>query len=87
MDKNLKEFNLSKEQSRTYSIPVLDNGKITDIREYKIDNPIKLFTREGGTTHRVQDETGQVHCVPAPSPKSGVTFTWIPKDKLLPVQF
>lgn len=31
---------------------------------YRIDNPVAFYYREGGTTHRVIDSDGLVHCVP-----------------------
>lgn len=33
---------------------------------YRIDNPQVVIFREGGSTHRVLDLAGVVHCVPAP---------------------
>lgn len=33
-------------------------------RVYRIDRPVRFWTRKGGTTHRVQDATGVVHVVP-----------------------
>jgi hypothetical protein len=35
-------------------------------RVYRIDNPQRLYYRDGGTTHRVITEDGVAHCVPAP---------------------
>lgn len=35
-------------------------------RVYRIDNPLTLYMRPNGTTHRVLDEHGIVHCLPAP---------------------
>jgi hypothetical protein len=35
-------------------------------RVYRIDKPQSVEFREGGTTHRVVDADGIVHCVPAP---------------------
>lgn len=34
-------------------------------RVYRIDAPLLLVYREGGTTHDIVDRTGVVHCVPA----------------------
>jgi hypothetical protein len=31
---------------------------------YRIDNPVAFYYRDGGTTHRVVDAKGVVHCVP-----------------------
>jgi hypothetical protein len=35
-------------------------------RTYRITDPVAFYYREGGTTHRVVDSHGVVHCVPAP---------------------
>ena len=32
---------------------------------YRIINPVLLFIRPGGTTHRVVDSDGVAHCVPS----------------------
>jgi hypothetical protein len=44
-------------------------------RTYRISNPKSLVTRPGGTTHRVVDRRGVVHCVPAPGEK-GCVLRW-----------
>jgi hypothetical protein len=35
-------------------------------RVYRIDNPVSVEFRHGGSTHRVTDLGGIVHCLPAP---------------------
>lgn len=55
-------------------------------RVYRIDAPQKLFTREGGTTHRVLTKNGVVHCVPAPG-FNGCVLRWMPADASKPVVF
>lgn len=55
-------------------------------RVYRIDEPQKLFTRPGGSTHRVVDKDSTVHCVPAPG-KDGCVLRWLNKDKSVPVNF
>ncbi len=35
-------------------------------RVYRIEKPVSVQLRVGGTTHRVVDSEGIVHCVPAP---------------------
>jgi len=35
-------------------------------RVYRINKPVSVAYRPGGTTHRVTDEEGVIHCVPAP---------------------
>jgi hypothetical protein len=44
-------------------------------RVYRIINPTKVQFRSGGETHRVTDETGVVHCVPAPG-RDGCVLRW-----------
>jgi hypothetical protein len=44
-------------------------------RVYRIDNPARVEFREGSTTHRVTDENGIVHCVPAPG-FQGCVLRW-----------
>lgn len=62
----LKEYDLPDVEWREYDF----NGRV-----YKIDKPIKLWIRPGGETHRVQDSTGVVHCVPAPG-HYGCVLRW-----------
>lgn len=71
----LKEQQLLEEAWREY-----DFGG----RTYRIDNPISLVTRVGGTTHRVgtYDVTKDItitHCVPAPG-INGCVLRWSMKD-------
>lgn len=44
-------------------------------RVYRIHDPAKLYSRPGGTTHRVEDASGVVHCVPAPG-VGGCVLRW-----------
>ncbi len=53
-------------------------------RVYRIENPVTLYI--GSTTHRVVDDKGTVHCVPAPG-YQGCALRWFPKDPANPVQF
>lgn len=76
---NLKEFDITCELWRSYDIPGRDG-------RYTISNPQKLFIREGGTTHRVLDSEGIVHCVPAPG-NCGCILTWKNKDPEKPCNF
>lgn len=57
-----------------------------DGRVYRIDNPVTLYYREGGTTHRIVDNDGIVHCVPAPG-MHGCVLRWKSKDINKPVTF
>lgn len=55
-------------------------------RTYRISNPIGVYLRNGGTTHRVVDEKGVVHCVPTVG-HLGCALRWVNKDPLNPVNF
>jgi len=55
-------------------------------RVYRIDTPAKLYTRPGGTTHRVVDAVNIVHCVPAPG-VNGCVLRWSSKNPERPVEF
>ena len=89
----MKEYSLSEELYREYeweyNQPVtVDDTKMYEVflRRYRIDNPSKLFLREGGTTHRVIDDNNIAHCVPAPG-HMGCVLRWATKDSNNPVQF
>jgi hypothetical protein len=71
------ESNLRVEQYREYDF----EGRV-----YRIANPSKLFVRKGGSTHRILDNDGVVHCVPAPGVK-GCVLRWKPVDPSKPVDF
>ena len=55
-------------------------------RVYRIKSPITLFYRIGGTTHRVVDALGIVHCVPAPGINDCV-LRWMNVNPDEPVNF
>ncbi len=59
---------LSSEDWREYSF----NGRD---EPYRIDEPVSLYYRIGGTTHRVVDGAGVTHCVPAPG-HMGCVLRW-----------
>lgn len=44
-------------------------------RIYRIERPVSVHFRDGGTTHRVVDSDGVVHCVPAPG-QNGCVLRW-----------
>jgi hypothetical protein len=48
-------------------------------RVYRIESPKLLFTRPGGTTHRVVDADDVAHCVPAPG-QNGCVLRWTGKS-------
>jgi len=52
---------------------------------YRITQPHTLFMREGGTTHRVLDSNGIVHCLLGMN--SGTILRWKPKEGANPVAF
>lgn len=74
---NLKLYDLTVEEYREY-----DFGD----RVYRINNPVGLYLREGGTTHRVVDGYGVTHCVPSVG-VNGTVLRWYDKDKSTPVKF
>lgn len=55
----LKQYDLRCELYREYTILV--GG---DWYTYRIDGPVALYIRPNGTTHRVEDTNGVVHCIP-----------------------
>jgi hypothetical protein len=44
-------------------------------RVYRIEKPDRVYYRVGGSTHRVVDSAGIVHCVPAPG-VNGCVMRW-----------
>ena len=44
-------------------------------RVYRVDNPVSVEFREGGSTHRVVGDDGIVHCLPAPG-VNGCVLRW-----------
>ena len=48
-------------------------------RIYRIDNPQVLYFKVGGSTHRIEDKEGIVHCVPAPG-FNGCVLRWLTKE-------
>ena len=73
----LLEFDITCEMWREYLFPQA---------KYRIDNPVKLFLREGGTTHRVLDSNGVVHCLPAPG-FNGCALRWKNREGESPCNF
>ena len=64
---HLTTRDISHEEYREYSFEGCHN--------YRIDDPVTLYTRPGGTTHCVLDDQGIVHCVPAPG-HCGCVLRW-----------
>ena len=75
----LNAGDISDEESRTY---VFASG-----HQYLIFAPVTLFTRPGGTTHRVVDANGTVHCVAFPGPNADTVVHWKPRHADQPVKF
>lgn len=75
----MNEYDINCEEWREYDF----NSRA---EPYRINNPNKLFIRPGGTTHRVVDMTGVVHCVPAPG-HNGCVLRWKNFDISKPVIF
>lgn len=44
-------------------------------RVYRIEKPVGVYYREGGSTHRVVDSHGIVHCLPTPGHR-GCVLRW-----------
>jgi hypothetical protein len=61
---------LSSEEWREYEFGPPD-ARFT----YRINHPVKLYVRNGGSTHRVSDQDGVVHCLPAPG-KERCVLRW-----------
>lgn len=51
---------------------------------YRINNPVAVYFRSGGTTHRVVDADGVAHCVPAIG-ENGCVIRWKSVDPDKPV--
>lgn len=73
----MNEYPLKDEEWREYDF----GGRV-----YRIDKPQKLYLRANGTTHRVLDSEGIVHCVPSVGIE-GCVLRWKTKDINKPVQF
>lgn len=46
---------------------------------YRITDPVAFYYRDGGSTHRVVDSKGIVHCCPAPG-FNGCVLRWKNRD-------
>lgn len=73
----LKKFDITTEEYREYDF----GGRI-----YRIVAPTELYIRSGGSTHRVVDSSGVVHCVPAPGVQ-GCVLRWRNVNTQVPVNF
>jgi len=72
----LRANSLETELYREYDIP----GRRDP---YRIDNPQTLYL--GGSTHRVLDKDGVIHCIPFPG--NGTVLRWKSRPEASPVAF
>lgn len=79
MSSELKKGDLSDEVWREY--------KFSDGSKHLIENPVALYTRPGGTTHRVLDGEGVVHCIAFPGPQGSTVLRWEVHEGCDPVAF
>lgn len=80
-DKVIGPKDLSDEEFREYAIPA--TGEV-----YRISDPKQFYMREGGSTHRIVDKAGIVHCVAYPTNNGNmVVLRWKPRDPSKPVAF
>lgn len=56
------------------------------VGSYRINNPVTLIMRKGGSTHRVVDASGVVHCYAAPETGKSI-LRWKAKEGAVPVRF
>lgn len=75
-------MNLIKQELLTEEYREYDFGG----RVYRIDHPQCFYYRAGGSTHRVVDSDGVVHCVPSPG-HNGCVLRWKNTDVTVPVNF
>ena len=65
----LQRKSIENEKYREY---VFKDGSV-----YRIDSPKDLYTRIGGTTHRVVAKSGVTHCVQAPGQGECIALRWV----------
>jgi hypothetical protein len=82
----LIQHDISDEEWREYDFIFNDGHSDAVVRVYHIDNPKTLFMRKNGSTHRVLDEGGVVHCIPAPG-RYNCVLRWKTKVGADPVKF
>ena len=84
-DSSLVKKSIDQEMWREYEWAYQLDGRIL-YRAYTILRPVLLVIRPGGTTHRIVDMEGVVHCVPAPG-HMGCVLRWKNSDGVDPVNF
>jgi hypothetical protein len=85
VENELIKQDLSHTEWREYSWSFVLDGIVRE-RICRIVNPINLYLKKGGSTHRVIDGEGIGYCVPAPG-FFGCVIKWKPKDPNVPVKF
>lgn len=79
----LSKHDLRSEKWREYVLnPGTDQESV-----YHIDEPVALFFPKRGTTHRILDANGVVHCVPFGDGIRHTVLRWAPKNPQKPVSF
>jgi hypothetical protein len=68
-------LDLTTEEYREYSWFYTDEKGEKVQADYRIDKPVALYYRPGGSTHRVVDASGVTHTVPAPG-YFGAALRW-----------
>lgn len=58
----------------------------TSLGTYRIENPVTLVIRKGGSTHRVVDSSGVVHCYAAPETGKSI-IRWKARGRKAPLTF
>jgi len=77
----LNKFDISHETYREYDFT--GGG---EHRVYRIESPVTLFIRSGGSTHRIVDAYGVAHLCPGPGYR-GCVIRWKNPDGQPPVKF
>ena len=77
--RNLTKYDISNELWREYEW----DGRHTP---YRINAPVTLYLRKGGSTHRVVDSNGVAHCMPAVG-DMGCVLRWKNPTGEAPVDF
>jgi len=82
-EQELIEHDISHEMWREYEWIDPDTG---NVRVYRIENPVALYLRPGGSTHRVVDVHGVAHCAPNVG-RFGCVLRWQNPPGTPPVNF
>lgn len=80
---DLDKFDIEHEQWREYEWTDPQSGERVT---YRINAPVTLYLRKGGTTHRVVDSAGVAHSVPSVG-QLGCVLRWKNPADVSPVNF